>query len=535
MAKTLQLRRGDSAYAAAFTGAEGELLVDTQTKTIRVQDGSTIGGTPLARMSDLAEFITAEEVPAGGIAVGPNTVLVQATGATAAENGALLLAGYEAAVALKSVVVSATAFEMRDVYFENGDAFISDLARLALDAVPSVNPEEISPRQFLGLPADAPRYPDSPFPFTISIGGVQYSGLLQVNGDLDRQDLYSASLYFSDFDGAPNDYQNIRFVNNQISPSKLIIGPGEYDCALTIDESYVDVSGLSGNANDTNILQNITVSAGVNVSNLKSSGGFILGVSSGYTFDNCVGGSNSFVATGTYNLGGTFKNCHAGQDSFRTTLAEQYNSSSGGQVTGTFTDCTAGKNSFGGADSYIVPGTFTNCTAGERSFGYYATGRFINCVSTGGYSFGLSDASGTFINCTARAYSFGFEKATGTFINCHGTNESFGSFPSSVISGKFIGCTADFYSFGYQQNTLSGTFLNCFSTGSNNFGGPNSVNGGPITGKLVNCVSEGGNSFGSSVNGGTLINCVTFSGGFPGTQNGGRIINCVSGTTLVNV
>jgi hypothetical protein len=339
----------------------------------------------------------------------------------------------------------------------------------------------------------------------------------------------------SGFTTITNGLYNWSPVVQTITPSSLIIGPGKYDCALTIDESYVDVSGLSGNASDTNILQNITVSAVVNVSNLKSSSAFILGISSGYTFDNCVGGNNSFVATGTYNLGGTFKNCHAGQDSFRTTLADQYDSGTGGQVTGTFTDCTAGKYSFGGNGSYIVPGTFTNCTAGERSFGYYATGRFINCVSTGDYSFGISGASGTFINCTAQAISFGFDGTTGTFINCHGANESFGSYPNRVISGKFIGCTAGAFSFGSQQSTLSGTFLNCFSTGSNSFGGPNSVNGGPITGKLVNCVSEGGDSFGKSVNGGTLINCVTFSGGFPGTQNGGKIINCVQGTTLVNV
>jgi hypothetical protein len=534
MAKTLQLRRGNSAYAAAFTGAEGELLVDTQTKTIRVQDGSTIGGTPLARMSDLAEFITAEEVPVGGIAVGPNAVLVQATGATAAENGALLLAGYEAAVALKSVVSAPTTYVFENKYFQGGYTS-GNIESLWWQSTPQPS-ASLTAREFFGLPASYAG--DTYTPYSISVGGVIHSGSILVES------------YFLDYvvGSNPGNYalngftslatgeHSWRPVVQTIIPSSLIIGPGKYDCALTIDESSVDVSGLSGNASDTNILQNITVSAGVNVSNLKSSGGFILGVSSGYTFDNCVGGSNSFVATGTYNLGGTFKNCHAGQDSFRTTLAEQYNSSSGGQVTGTFTDCTAGKNSFGGADSYIVPGTFTNCTAGERSFGYYATGRFINCVSTGGYSFGLSGASGTFINCSAKEISFGGSGSgpAGTFINCHGSYECFGG-TSSTLSGKFIGCTAESYSFGRQQNTLSGTFLNCFSTGSNNFGGPNSGNGGPITGKLVNCVSEGGSSFGNSVNGGTLINCVTFSGGFPGTQNGGKIINCVSNTTLVNV
>lgn len=44
MAKVLQLRRGTTAQNDAFTGLAGELTMDTETKTLRVHDGETLGG-----------------------------------------------------------------------------------------------------------------------------------------------------------------------------------------------------------------------------------------------------------------------------------------------------------------------------------------------------------------------------------------------------------------------------------------------------------------------------------------------------------
>ena len=48
MAKETKLRRGTTAENAAFTGAEGELTVDTQTNSLIVHDGSTVGGNAIA-------------------------------------------------------------------------------------------------------------------------------------------------------------------------------------------------------------------------------------------------------------------------------------------------------------------------------------------------------------------------------------------------------------------------------------------------------------------------------------------------------
>lgn len=56
----VQRRRGTDIQNNAFTGAEGEFTYDTVKKTIRVHDGSTVGGFPLVRQgSGVTESTTA--------------------------------------------------------------------------------------------------------------------------------------------------------------------------------------------------------------------------------------------------------------------------------------------------------------------------------------------------------------------------------------------------------------------------------------------------------------------------------------------
>ena len=57
MAKRLQLRRGTTAEHSTFTGAVGEVTVDTDKDTVVVHDGSTDGGIPMARADALADAI----------------------------------------------------------------------------------------------------------------------------------------------------------------------------------------------------------------------------------------------------------------------------------------------------------------------------------------------------------------------------------------------------------------------------------------------------------------------------------------------
>jgi hypothetical protein len=55
MTEQLQLRRGTASQVAAFTGAQGELVVDTTNNRAVINDGATAGGWPAAK---LAEVVT---------------------------------------------------------------------------------------------------------------------------------------------------------------------------------------------------------------------------------------------------------------------------------------------------------------------------------------------------------------------------------------------------------------------------------------------------------------------------------------------
>jgi|11_taG_2_1085331.scaffolds.fasta_scaffold70398_2 hypothetical protein len=54
----VKLRRGTTAQHAGFTGAEGEVTVDTDKETVVVHDGSTAGGHELAKASDVPAAYT---------------------------------------------------------------------------------------------------------------------------------------------------------------------------------------------------------------------------------------------------------------------------------------------------------------------------------------------------------------------------------------------------------------------------------------------------------------------------------------------
>ena len=72
MAKLLKLRRGSTSAHASFTGAEGEVTIDTTKDTAVVHDGSQAGGRPLARedMSNVSSASIAGQLGTDSIAVG---------------------------------------------------------------------------------------------------------------------------------------------------------------------------------------------------------------------------------------------------------------------------------------------------------------------------------------------------------------------------------------------------------------------------------------------------------------------------------
>ena len=62
MSRQIQFRRGTAAEHENFTGAVGEITVDTTNNTLRVHDGATIGGTALARADAVTDMSGADYV-----------------------------------------------------------------------------------------------------------------------------------------------------------------------------------------------------------------------------------------------------------------------------------------------------------------------------------------------------------------------------------------------------------------------------------------------------------------------------------------
>ena len=72
MAKLLKLRRGTTTQHGSFTGAEGEVTIDTTKDTAVVHDGAQVGGRPLARedMTNVSSASIAGRLGTDSLSVG---------------------------------------------------------------------------------------------------------------------------------------------------------------------------------------------------------------------------------------------------------------------------------------------------------------------------------------------------------------------------------------------------------------------------------------------------------------------------------
>ena len=78
MAKLLKLRRGTTSEHNSFTGAEGEVTVDTTKDTLVVHDGSTQGGVALAKESDNLSLIDEDDMATNSATRPPSQQSVKA-------------------------------------------------------------------------------------------------------------------------------------------------------------------------------------------------------------------------------------------------------------------------------------------------------------------------------------------------------------------------------------------------------------------------------------------------------------------------
>lgn len=66
MSRQIQFRRGTATEHESFTGAVGEITVDTTNNTLRVHDGTTLGGTSLARADAVPDLTPFDYIVASG-------------------------------------------------------------------------------------------------------------------------------------------------------------------------------------------------------------------------------------------------------------------------------------------------------------------------------------------------------------------------------------------------------------------------------------------------------------------------------------
>ena len=129
MAKLLKLRRGTTTQHGSFTGAEGEVTVDTDKETLVVHDGSTAGGHPVAAedlanvsSSTIAGRLANDSIAVSKIAAGTLPSDVKVTDSNVSGNLTI-----ESADIVDGTIVNA------DI---NGSAAIG-LSKLATGALPS--------------------------------------------------------------------------------------------------------------------------------------------------------------------------------------------------------------------------------------------------------------------------------------------------------------------------------------------------------------------------------------------------------------
>lgn len=93
MAKQVQLRRGTSAECDAFTGVVGEAFYDTSNKRLRMSDGSTAGGTALAKYSEASINSTSSVHTAQQLELGhaSDTTITRVSAGVAAVEGSNIL------------------------------------------------------------------------------------------------------------------------------------------------------------------------------------------------------------------------------------------------------------------------------------------------------------------------------------------------------------------------------------------------------------------------------------------------------------
>jgi len=88
MSQQVQFRRGSTADHSTFTGAVGEVTVDTTKDVVVVHDGSTAGGFPMVKAADIGSTVQAYDADTAKIDVAQSFTAPQRGSLTTLTNSA---------------------------------------------------------------------------------------------------------------------------------------------------------------------------------------------------------------------------------------------------------------------------------------------------------------------------------------------------------------------------------------------------------------------------------------------------------------
>jgi hypothetical protein len=140
MATILQLRRGTTTQHSSFTGAVGEVTVDTTKDTIVVHDGTTAGGFPLAKESAISGFIDLSDLSVtdsggdGSLAYNNTTGVFTYTGPSASDVRAHFSAGTGITITTGAIAVDTSTIATQS-YVTTAINNLLDGAPAALDTL----------------------------------------------------------------------------------------------------------------------------------------------------------------------------------------------------------------------------------------------------------------------------------------------------------------------------------------------------------------------------------------------------------------
>lgn len=143
MSTAVQLRRGTTAQHSTFTGAVGEITVDTTKDTAVVHDGSTVGGFPLVKEASVGITVTQQTSNTGSVVVPVGTTAERndspVVGYLRYNTDTSSFEGYKAS-GWGTISAGATGGGSDEVFFQNGQTVNFDhtipVGKSALSAGP---------------------------------------------------------------------------------------------------------------------------------------------------------------------------------------------------------------------------------------------------------------------------------------------------------------------------------------------------------------------------------------------------------------